>query len=443
MSTGQAGVDWRVRAGGPLRGQVEVPGDKSVSHRAMMLASLADGTTRIDNFLEGADTHATAAICSQLGVRIVSPMAGVRLVEGVGLDGLQPSALPLDCGNAGTAMRLLAGLLAGQSFDSELVGDASLSRRPMNRIVDPLVAMGAQIVAQPGGLPPLRVAGGTRLVGIDYATPVASAQIKSAVLLAGLFARGATCVTETRPTREYTELLLRHFGHAVEFAPGFARLEGGGRLGARDLSVPGDFSAAAFWLVAASLVPKSALDIDGVGMNPRRLGLLSALEAMGADLDVEARGENIEPVARFRVRAAPLLGLQVPADRVPDMIDEMPILFVAAALARGETLVEGASELRVKESDRIAVMTKALRAMGADIEERPDGALIRGVEQLHGADVDAAGDHRCAMALAVAALRAGDDVVIRDCANVATSYPGFAAQLRVLGATVELLSASP
>lgn len=419
-----------------------MPGDKSVSHRAVMLASVADGTTRIDNFLEGADTQATAAICAQLGVRVESPSPGVRIVEGVGREGLRSSKSPLDCGNAGTGMRLLAGLLAGQDFASELIGDASLSRRPMGRIVGPLRAMGASIDAAAGDLPPLRIAACASLEGIDYSTPVASAQVKSAVLLAGLFARGETRVTEQHPTREYTERLLRHFGYVVDFAPGFARLAGGGRLTARDLAVPGDFSAAAFWLVAASLVPGSSLEIDGVGLNPRRLGLWHALQAMGAELAVRAIGDGVEPVGRITVGAAPLRGLQVPEAWVPDMIDEMPILFVAAALARGETLITGAAELRVKESDRIAVMATALRAMGADIEERPDGAIIRGVEQLQGADVDAAGDHRCAMALAVAALRARDEVLIRDCANVATSYPGFAAQLRQLGATIELLAGS-
>ena len=431
-------VDWRVSGGGPLRGSLEVPGDKSVSHRAVMLASIADGTTRIENFLEGEDARSTAAICAQLGVVIETPRAGVRVVHGVGREGLKAAGAPLDCGNAGTGMRLLAGLLAGQSFDSELVGDGSLSRRPMARVIDPLQAMGARIEARSGGLPPLRIAGGRTLLGIDYVTPVASAQVKSAVLLAGLFAHGSTQVAEPHPTRDYTESMLRHFGYPIEFAPGFARLEGGHRMFARGLRVPGDFSAAAFWLVAASLVEGSELTIDDVGTHPRRFGLWRALQAMGGDLDSEADANRIEPSARLTVRAAPLHGLRLPVDCVPDIIDEMPALFVAAALAEGETLIEGAAELRVKESDRIAMMATALRAMGADIEERPDGVRIRGVKSLRGADVDAAGDHRCAMALAVAALRADDAVLIRDCANVATSYPGFADQLRALSATVDI-----
>ncbi len=439
MSTSSPRVDWRVRGAGPLRGALGVPGDKSVSHRAVMLASIAEGTTRIDNFLEGADTCATAAICRQLGAGVETPSAGIRIVHGVGRDGLAGSTAPLDCGNAGTAMRLLAGLLAGQAFDSELVGDASLSRRPMGRVVEPLHAMGALITAQSGGCPPLRIRGGRPLAGIEYRTPVASAQVKSAVLLAGLYARGTTCVTESPATREYTEVLLRHFGYQIEFGAGHARLDGGGRLAARDLAVPGDFSAAAFWLVAAALVGGSSLTIDGVGFNPRRLGLWRVLLGMGADLVAESTGHGVEPTATLRVQSGTLQGLSVPLDWVPDMIDEMPALFVAAALAKGATLVAGASELRVKESDRIAVMATALRAMGADFEERPDGALIRGVAALEGAEVDAAGDHRCAMALAIAALRAKGEVHIRDCANVQTSYPGFADQLRALGATVDVI----
>lgn len=442
MSEEGTRIDWRVRACGALRGEFSVPGDKSVSHRAVLLASVADGATRIDNFLEAADTQATAAICAQLGVQIDATEPGVRVVHGVGRDGLRAPVSSLDCGNAGTAMRLLAGLLSGQSFDSELIGDPSLSRRPMARVIDPLREMGAEIDAHANGLPPLRIAGGRALHGIAYATPVASAQIKSAVLLAGLFANGVTRVTESHPTRDYTEVLLRHFNYPIEFGPGAAQVEGGLRLIARNVTVPGDFSAAAFWLVAASLVEGSQLVISGVGVNPRRLGLWQTLATMGGDVTSEPETEGMQATSRLGARAASLRGVRVPVEWVPDMIDEMPALFVAAALAQGDTLIEGAGELRVKESDRIAVMATALRAMGADIEERPDGVRIRGVERLRGAAVDAAGDHRCAMALAIAALRADDEVLIRDCANVATSYPGFADQLRQLGAVVEFEASS-
>ncbi len=441
MSSDSSRVDWRVRAGPALRGCFAVPGDKSVSHRAIMLASLCDGATRVENFLEGDDARSTAAIFGQLGVDIEVPADGVRVVHGVGRDGLMAPAGPLDCGNAGTGMRLMAGLLAGQSFDSRLVGDESLSRRPMARVIDPLEAMGASIDSRSGGLPPLDIAGGRILRGIAYEAPVASAQVKSAVLLAGLFARGSTEVREPRPTRDYTESMLRHFGYPIVFAPGMARLEGGHRLLARDLRVPGDFSAAAFWLVAASLVSGSELSISDVGIHPRRFGLWHALQEMGGDLISQSEPGESGPTARLTARAHRLHGLRLPVEWVPDMIDEMPVLFVAAALADGDTLVEGAGELRVKESDRIAVMANALRKMGADLEERSDGVRIRGVAQLHGAEVDAAGDHRCAMALAVASLRADGAVLIKDCANVATSYPGFAEQLQSLGATVDVLEA--
>jgi len=333
-------------------------------------------------------------------------------------------------------MRLLCGLLAGQDFDSELAGDASLSQRPMARVIDPLRSMGAHIEAGPGGLPPLQIGGGRPLVGIDYSTPIASAQVKSAVLLAGLYAAGTTLVREAPPTRAYTESLLQHFGYPIDYAQGVASLQGGGRLLARAVRVPGDFSSAAFWLVGALLVEGSTLCVDEVGFNPRRNGLWRTLGSMGAILDVTSLGSDIEATARLDVRASRLHGVALPPRDVPDMIDEMPALFVAAALAAGETLIRGASELRVKESDRIRVMSVALTAMGADIEELPDGARIRGVPSLRSAEVDAAGDHRCAMALSIAALRADGEVCIRDCANVATSYPDFEDQLRRLGITV-------
>jgi 3-phosphoshikimate 1-carboxyvinyltransferase len=418
-------VDWVAGPGGPLRGEVRVPGDKSVSHRAVMLAAIAEGRSRITGFLEGEDTRATAAVLAQLGVRIEAPAASERIVHGVGLHGLAGSDRPLDCGNAGTGMRLLAGLLAGQRFDSTLVGDASLSRRPMRRVIAPLEAMGARIEAEAGGLPPLRIHGNNVLQGIDFTNDVASAQVKSAVLLAGLYAHGATVVREPRPTRDYTERMLRSFGADVDFAAGIATVRGGGRLQACDIAVPPDFSSAAFFLVAGSVIPGSDLTLPVVGINPRRTGLLDVLRAMGADIDVEPiPGGQGDPVARLRVRAAPLRGIEVPESLVADMIDEFPVLFVAAALAEGTTTIRGAAELRVKESDRIATMAAALRALGAGIEETPDGAVIRG-GSLTGGVVDSHGDHRIAMAMAVAAQRATAPVHIGDCANVATSFPGF------------------
>lgn len=422
MSAGQA---WVAAPGAPLRGSLRVPGDKSVSHRAVMLGALAEGVTRVTGFLEGEDTRATARVFERLGVRIETPSASERIVHGVGLHGLRASAQALDCGNAGTGMRLLAGVLAGQGFDSVLIGDESLSKRPMRRVTEPLAAMGALIDSEAGGLPPLRIHGGRDLQGIEYTLPVASAQVKSALLLAGLYARGDTVVREPHPTRDYTERMLAAFGWPIEFAPGYARLSGGHALRATDVAVPADFSSAAFFLVAASVVPRSELLLEAVGMNPRRIGLLAALRLMGADIAEEhAREEGGEPVADLRVRYAPLHGIEVPEALVPDMIDEFPALFVAAACARGRSRISGAAELRVKESDRIATMAQGLRILGAQIEETPDGALIDG-GALQGGVVDSHGDHRIAMSFAVAAQRARGEVRIGDVENVATSFPGF------------------
>ncbi len=417
--------DWISSAGGPLRGELRVPGDKSVSHRAVMLASLAEGISSIDGFLEGEDTRATARAFTAMGVRIETPVPNRRVVHGVGLHGLQAAPGVIDCGNAGTGMRLMCGTLAGQSFDSVLTGDASLSRRPMRRVIEPLTRMGARIDSQEGGLPPLHIRGGAELIGIDYTPPVASAQVKSAVLLTGLYAHGATVVREARPTRDYTERMLSAFGWPIEFEPGLARLSGGHRLQATDVVVPTDFSSAAFFMVAASIVPDSELCLLDVGMNPRRTGLLDALTAMGANI-VRSNERELagEPVADLIVRYAPLGGIDLPEACVADMIDEFPILFVAAAAARGTTRIHGAAELRVKESDRIAVMAAGLREMGIAVTEQEDGAVIEG-GTLRGGVVDCHGDHRCAMSFAVAGLLATARVRIADCDNVSTSFPGF------------------
>jgi 3-phosphoshikimate 1-carboxyvinyltransferase len=418
-------LDWLAGAGSAVRGEIAVPGDKSVSHRAIMFASLADGESQVHGFLEGEDTRATAAIFAKLGVRIDAGGAGSRVVQGVGINGLHGCAEALDCGNAGTGMRLLAGLLAGQRFDSVLAGDASLSKRPMARVIDPIMRMGGLIESEAGGLPPLRIRGGRALHGIDYTLPVASAQVKSAVLLAGLYAAGETVIREPHPTRDYSERMLQAFGWPIEFGPGWARLIGRRSLRPTQVQVPADFSSAAFFIVAATLVPGSDLLLRAVGMNPRRTGLLTVLRAMGADITENPRGEQGgEPVADLRVRHARLRGIVVPEACVPDMIDEFPALFAAAALAEGTTVVTGAAELRVKESDRIASMATGLRALGARIDETPDGAAIHG-GTLHGGETHAHGDHRIAMALVVAAQCASDEVRVVDCANVATSFPGF------------------
>lgn len=425
---------WIARKGQPLQGSLTIPGDKSVSHRSVMFAALADGTSHIEGFLEGEDTRATARIFSQLGVRIETPSPSQRIVHGVGIDGLQAPSAPLDCGNAGTGMRLLAGLLAGQAFDCTLIGDESLSGRPMRRVTGPLSQMGAKIDTQDDGTPPLHVHGCQTLHGIDFASPVASAQIKSAVLLAGLYAQGETSVVEPHPTRDYTERMLSAFGVDIEFSPGKARLRGGQRLRATDIVVPADFSSAAFYLVAASIIPGSELRLKQVGLNPRRTGLLHALRLMGADITEENPAEQGgEPVADLVVRYAPLKGARIPEALVPDMIDEFPALFVAAAAAEGQTVVSGAAELRVKESDRLAAMATGLRALGMQVDETEDGATLHGGVRLGSGTIESHGDHRIAMAFAIAGQISDGEVRINDIANVATSFPDFDGLARSAG----------
>ncbi|HIE4187700.1 TPA: 3-phosphoshikimate 1-carboxyvinyltransferase [Stenotrophomonas maltophilia] len=425
---------WIARKGQPLQGSLTIPGDKSVSHRSVMFAALADGTSHIEGFLEGEDTRATARIFGQLGVRIETPSPSQRIVHGVGIDGLKAPDAPLDCGNAGTGMRLLAGLLAGQAFDCTLIGDESLSGRPMRRVTGPLSQMGAKIDTESDGTPPLHVHGGQTLHGIDFASPVASAQIKSAVLLAGLYAQGETQVIEPHPTRDYTERMLSAFGVDIEFSPGKARLRGGQRLRATDIVVPADFSSAAFYLVAASIIPGSELRLKQVGLNPRRTGLLHALRLMGADITEENPAEQGgEPVADLVVRYAPLNGARIPEALVPDMIDEFPALFVAAAAAEGQTVVSGAAELRVKESDRLAAMAIGLRALGMQVDETEDGATLHGGVRLGSGTIESHGDHRIAMAFAIAGQISDGEVRINDIANVATSFPDFDGLARSAG----------
>lgn len=424
---------WIATPGTALHGELSVPGDKSISHRAVMFAALADGSSRIDGFLEGEDTRATARIFEQLGVNIETPSASTRIVHGVGVDGLKAPQQALDCGNAGTGMRLLAGLLAAQSFDSTLTGDASLSKRPMRRVTGPLAQMGARIDTGDDGTPPLHIHGGQALTGIDYALPVASAQVKSALLLAGLYAEGETSVLEPHPTRDYTERMLRAFGVAIDFSPGQARLRGGQRLRATDVVVPADFSSAAFFLVAASIIPGSQLLLRQVGLNPRRTGLLAALKLMGADISTSNHAQQGgEEVADLHVRYAPLHGAVIPEALVPDMIDEFPALFVAAAAATGQTVISGAAELRVKESDRLAAMATGLRSLGIQVDEVADGATIHG-GVIGPGSIQAHGDHRIAMAFAIAGQLATGPVRVNDVANVATSFPGFDSLARGCG----------
>jgi len=429
-----AGAEFQVQPGGALTGRLRVPGDKSISHRAVMLGAIADGDTEIDGFLEGADAMGTLAAMKALGVAIDVPFPGRVVVHGAGIDGLRAPAAPIDLGNSGTSMRLLAGLLAGQPFDTTLVGDASLSRRPMRRVTEPLARMGARIDTSEAGTPPLTVHGGRPLQGVDYESPVASAQVKSALLLAGLYARGRTCVREPAESRDHTERMLAAFGCPVARDGLTACVQGGGRLQARGaIDVPADISSAAFFLVGASIAPGSELVLEHVGWNPTRTGVVEILRLMGADIEVLAEREaGGEPVADLRVRAADLRGIEIPENLVPRAIDEFPALFVAAACARGRTVLTGAAELRVKESDRIAVMADGLRTLGVRAGPTEDGIVIDG-GPMRGGRVDSHGDHRVAMSFAISALRAEAPVTVADCRNVDTSFPGFAAAAGAVG----------
>jgi 3-phosphoshikimate 1-carboxyvinyltransferase len=416
---------FRAAPGGRLCGRVRVPGDKSISHRSIMLGSLAEGTTQVTGFLEGEDALATLEAFRRMGVTIEGPDKGRVVIHGVGMHGLKPPDGPLDLGNSGTSMRLLCGLLAGQGFDVTLIGDASLSKRPMRRVTDPLARMGARIEATEGGTAPLILRGGTALRGIHYPMPVASAQVKSSLLLAGLYAEGETSVVEPAPTRDHTERMLGGFGYQVLRNGNHISLTGGGHLRAMAIEVPADISSAAFFLVGASIAEGSDLTLEHVGINPTRDGVINILRAMGADIEVVHRRDvGGEPVADLRVRAARLKGIRIPEDQVPLAIDEFPALFIAAACAEGETVLTGAEELRVKESDRIQVMADGLLALGIDARPTPDGIVIQG-GQLQGGRVHSHGDHRIAMSFAMAALRAQGEIVIDDCRNVNTSFPGF------------------
>ncbi len=423
-----------VEPGGALRGRVRVPGDKSISHRAIMLGALAEGRTAISGFLEGEDCLATLQAFRAMGVAINGPEAGRVTVDGVGLHGLRPPSAPLDMGNSGTSMRLMSGLLAGQAFDTVLTGDASLTRRPMRRVTEPLALMGARIDASPSGTAPLHIHGRQALRGIDYALPMASAQVKSCLLLAGLYAEGVTAVTEPAPTRDHTERMLEGFGYPLQrLGEGRVAVRGGGTLTGTVIDVPADISSAAFFLVGASIAPGSDLLLEHVGINPTRTGVIDILRLMGADIEMHnphlAGGE---PVADLRVRHAPLHGIRIPEHLVPLAIDEFPALFIAAAVAEGVTVLTGAAELRVKESDRIQVMADGLLALGVAAGPTSDGIVIQGGALAAGA-VRSHGDHRIAMSFAMAALRAGGMIAIDDCANVNTSFPDFVALARGAG----------
>ena len=419
-----------VRRPARLRGTVQLPGDKSVSHRMALLGALASGPTKVRRFLPAEDTLATLNCLRELGVewQIDEEAPGVASLEvaGRGLRGLREPADVLDAGNSGTTLRLLAGVLAGQPFVSVLTGDASLRSRPVDRIVEPLRLMGAQLFARDGDKrPPLSIRGGA-LSGIHYQLPVASAQVKSAILLAGLFADGETVIEEPLPTRDHTERLLRAMGVDLRREGPGVRMAPPASLAPLELEVPGDISTAAFWLVAAAVHPDAEIVLLGVGVNPTRTGLLDVLSMMGATIDIgEQRMMGEEPVADITVRSSELRGVEVAGELIPRLIDEIPALAVAAAFADGQTVVRDAAELRVKESDRIATITRGLQQLGAVIEEREDGFVIEGRRGLQGAVVNGSGDHRLTMALAVAGLLADGETTIEDGEAVAVSYPRF------------------
>lgn len=430
---------FHVEPGGLIKGNIRVAGDKSISHRSIILGAIANGTTHVKGFLEGEDALNTVAAFREMGVTIVGPENGEMTIYGVGKHGLKAPRKPLYMGNSGTAMRLLAGLLSAQTFNSELTGDESLSERPMNRIAVPLREMGAQIDTDADGTPPLRITG-SPLKGFKYDMPMASAQVKSCLLLAGLYADGWTEVAEPAPCRDHTERMLSGFGYPLQrnTQQGTCALEGGHELEGTEIDVPADISSAAFFMVAAAISPGSDLVLEHVGINPTRAGVINILRAMGASIDLSnERLVGGEAVADLRIRHQPLQGIEIAAEQIPLAIDEFPVLFVAAACAEGETVLRGASELRVKESDRIDAMAKGLQQLGITTETFPDGIRIVG-GNIGGGQVDSFGDHRIAMSFAVSALRAESAISITNCANVATSFPDFVELARQAGIRISV-----
>jgi len=423
-----------------LRGEIRVPGDKSISHRSIMFGSIAEGTSHISGFLDGEDSLNTLRCFQAMGVEIEGPVDGNVTIHGVGMNGLTPPTQALDLGNSGTSMRLLAGLLAGQQFDVELSGDTSLSKRPMKRVTDPLAEMGAVVTTADGGKPPLKITGNQSLNGFSYQMPMASAQVKSCCLLAGLYAQGKTCVTEPAITRDHTERMLTAFGCDVEVNDSTACITGPAKLIATDIDVPADISSAAFFMVGASIADDSDIVLQHVGINPTRTGIINILKLMGADITTSNQQEvGGEPVADIRIKSAKLKGIHVPENLVPLAIDEFPVLFVAAACAEGQTIVTGAEELRVKESDRIQVMADGLIALGVNARATDDGMIIQGSE-IAGGTVHSHDDHRIAMAFAMAGLRASGDIHIEDCDNVNTSFPGFAELASSCGLSIQVIN---
>lgn len=419
-----SGSSFKIKPGGVLSGRITVPGDKSISHRALMLGAIAEGETRITGFLQGEDTLATAKAFQQMGVDIENDGKLVR-INGVGLNGLKKSSNSIDLGNSGTSVRLMTGLLAGQNFDSELIGDKSLMTRPMLRVIKPLRSMNAEINCTKRGTLPINITGEKQLQGIEYELPVASAQLKSCLLLAGLYAEGTTTIIENQATRDHTERMLSAFSHPITRNQNRISINKADKLLGTDINIPADFSSAAFFIVAATIAPGSDLVLENVGINPTRDAMLKIMELMGADIELENKREQSgEPVADIHIKGSKLHGINIPEQLVPVAIDEFPVIMVAASCAKGETRLSGAAELRVKESDRIQSMLDGFIATGVQAEDIEDGMIIQGGE-FHGGEVNSHGDHRIAMAFAVAGIVSKEPIVVNDCENVATSFPGF------------------
>ena len=418
---------------GQCSGTIQVPGDKSISHRAVILASLAEGTSEITGFLPAIDCEATLTAFHSMGVKVERLAPTQVRIQGVGLEGLHPPYGELNMGNSGTAMRLLAGILCGQNFPSKLVGDESLCARPMQRIQVPLQKMGAEIIMSNAGTPPLEIQPSNSLHGIHYQLPMASAQVKSCILLAGLYAQGTTCIDESILTRDHTERMLQTFSYPIQITNKCVCLTGGNRLKATSINIPGDISSAAFFIVGTLISDSAELVIENVGMNPTRDGVIEILRLMGANIEIRnIKTYGAEPVADLVIRSSSLHGIEVPKDLIAKSIDEFPILFIAAACAQGATNLSGAQELRVKESDRIHNMVVGLKKLGIDAEEKPDGLVIVG-GNIKGGEIDSCGDHRVAMAFVIASLVSAEVITVRNTDNVATSFPDFVTCASKLG----------
>ncbi len=422
---GSEEIKYRIKPGGHCCADLRIPGDKSISHRSLMFGSLAEGLTSIAGFLEGEDTLATLQAFRDMGVVIEGPSNGRLIIHGVGLYGLQKPKKPLYLGNSGTSMRLLTGILACQNFDVELEGDTSLSKRPMNRIAIPLKQMGAIIETSEEGFPPIKIRGNRQLKNIAYEMPIASAQVKSSILLASLYVDGESSVAEPAPTRDHTERMLKEFGCDVRTINSKIIIRGGAPLMGKSIEIPSDISSAAFFMVAAAITPGSSLLLRNIGVNPTRIGVVNILKMMGADIEfLQIFNQGEEPVADIQIQYRPLVGIDIPKDQVALAIDEFPAIFVAAACASGATRLSGAAELRVKESDRIKAMSDGLKLLGIEVIPTVDGLTVVG-GAIGGGEVDSLGDHRIAMAFSIAALRATSEICILNCKNVATSFPTF------------------